>query len=135
MTARGGPSLARLARDAGASWRRGRGGARAGREHHRETPGAVGAYCSLMVTIILEGVLFVAFLAIGGALFIFVVRQFTPLGLRVRQAENRRRIERVAERRCPIHGVHDEGELVRLPTGERICPACFTEAVHGDADQ
>jgi hypothetical protein len=84
-----------------------------------------------MQAIILEGVLFVVLLATGGALFIFVVRQFTPLGVRLRQIENRRRIERAAELTCPIHGLRAEEEMVRLPNGQLICPACFKETVNG----
>ena len=85
-----------------------------------------------MLAIILEGVLFVVLLATGGALFIFIVRQFTPLGVRLRQVENRRRIERAAELTCPIHGSHAEHDMVRMPNGQLVCPACFKEIVHGD---
>ena len=87
-----------------------------------------------MQAIILEGVLFVVLLATGGALFIFVVRQFTPLGVRLRQVDNRRRIERAAELACPIHGLHAEQDMVRLPNGQLICPACCKEIVHGIPD-
>jgi hypothetical protein len=87
-----------------------------------------------MAAIILEGVLFVVLVATGGALFFFVVTRFTPIGVRLRQTQNRRRIERAAELRCPVHGAHAETELVRLASGERICPECFQEAVHGQLD-
>ena len=87
-----------------------------------------------MAAIILESVLFIAAVAVGAALLSYLVLEFTPIGLRVRQDRNRRVIERAAELRCPVHGALREHDLVRLPTGERICPACFKEAVHGDVD-
>ena len=83
-----------------------------------------------MVGIILEGVLFVALLATMAALLFFVLRHWTPLGLRLRQAGNRRRLERELELECPIHGMQREEELVRLPSGSRICPVCYKEALH-----
>lgn len=82
-----------------------------------------------MSTIIIEGVLFVAMIAAGGALFLFVVWHFTPLGTRLRQRRNRRLIEREAELACPIHGAHRDDEMVRLPSGGRVCPECFRETV------
>jgi hypothetical protein len=87
-----------------------------------------------MVAILLEGVLFVVFVATMAALLLFVLVQFTPVGLWLRQTRNRRRIERAAELRCPIHGAHDPADMVRLPSGERICPACFRETVDGNFD-
>jgi hypothetical protein len=59
-----------------------------------------------MIGIILEGVLFVALLATMAALLFFAVLE------------------------CPIHGMRREEELVRLPSGSRICPACYKEALH-----
>ena len=85
-----------------------------------------------MFAIIVEGVLFVAFVVTVAALLLFLLVQFTPVGLWLRQTRNRREIERAAELRCPIHGAHDPTELVRLPSGQRICPACFKETVDGD---
>jgi hypothetical protein len=87
-----------------------------------------------MLAIIVESSLFVVLVAAIAALFLFVLLSFTPLGVRLRQTWNRRRIERAAELVCPVHGPHDERELVRLASGERICPDCFTEAVHGKLD-
>jgi hypothetical protein len=87
-----------------------------------------------MVAILVEGVLFVAFVVTVAALLLFVLAQFTPVGLWLRQSRNRRQIERAAELRCPIHGPHDPTEMVRLPSGERICPACFKEIVDGNLD-
>lgn len=84
-----------------------------------------------MFEIVLEGALFVVLVATVGSLVVFVVTQFTPLGLRVRQARNRRLIEAAAERVCPIHGPHADADMVLLASGERICPECFQEAVHG----
>jgi hypothetical protein len=84
-----------------------------------------------MLAIITEGVLFVALIATVAALLLLVLWWFTPLGVRLRQVRNRRRIEQAVELVCPAHGPHAEHELVRLASGERICPDCFKEAVHG----
>ena len=84
-----------------------------------------------MAEIVVEGILFVVLVATAAALLVFVLVVFTPLGLRVRQARNRRRIEAAAARACPIHGAHAEADMVLLPNGDRICPECFQEAVHG----
>ncbi|MEJ7811416.1 MAG: hypothetical protein WKG32_13475 [Gemmatimonadaceae bacterium] len=84
-----------------------------------------------MMAIILEGVLFVALLATGAALLFYVVTQFTPVGVRLRQTQNRKRIERAAGAVCAAHGAHEESDLVRLPSGEQICPDCYKEAFDG----
>jgi hypothetical protein len=83
-----------------------------------------------MATIVREGVLLVALVATIGALLYLVLTQFTPLGVRVRQARNRRRIEAAASRVCSIHGPHAETDMVLLPGGERVCPECYSEIVH-----
>jgi hypothetical protein len=84
-----------------------------------------------MSVIIIEGVLFVALLATGAALLYFVLVTFTPVGTRLRQVQNRRQIDRAAELTCPIHGPRNEKDLVRLASGELICPDCYKETVHG----
>ena len=84
-----------------------------------------------MVGIILEGVLFVALIATMAALLFFALIRWTPLGLRLRQTRNRVELERVLELECPIHGMQREEEMVLLPSGGRICPACYKEALHG----
>lgn len=83
-----------------------------------------------MVGIILEGVLFVALLATVAALLFLALVRWTPLGLRRRQNANRREIEQALELECPIHGPQRAEEMVRLPSGSRICPACYKEALH-----
>ena len=83
-----------------------------------------------MGAIIVEGVLFVALIAAGGALLYWLIVYFTPAGVRIRQTRNRRRIEQVAERVCPVHGRHTEDQLVRLASGERVCPDCYKEIVN-----
>lgn len=80
-----------------------------------------------MVTIILEGVLFIALSAMAVALVAYGVLGFTPVGRWIRQTANRRRIERRSALTCPVHGYHRELDLVRLPGGERICPQCYAE--------
>ena len=84
-----------------------------------------------MGAIIMEGVLFVALIATGGALLYWILITFTPVGVRLRQTKNRMRIERAAELVCPIHGPRSENQLVRLANGERTCPDCFKETFHG----
>jgi hypothetical protein len=84
-----------------------------------------------MTEIIFEGVLFVALIATVGTLFYLVVMQFTPVGIRVRQARNRRRIDRAAELVCPIHGPRAATDLVRLTSGELLCPDCYKENFNG----
>ncbi|HEY8259361.1 MAG TPA: hypothetical protein VIG08_17010 [Gemmatimonadales bacterium] len=83
-----------------------------------------------MVGIILEGVLFVALFATMAALLFFALLYLTPLGLRIRQDRNRRAIEHELDLKCPIHGIQREEEMVRLPSGSRICPVCYKEALH-----
>ena len=80
--------------------------------------------------IILEGVLFVALLATVATLLFYALVRWTPLGLRFRQVANRRKIEDALELDCPIHGPQREEEMVRLPSGSRICPTCYKEALH-----
>ncbi len=86
-----------------------------------------------MNVIILESVLFVALLAVVGALFVTALG-ITPVGRRLRQSANRKRIDKQAELTCPIHGLQREEDLVRLPTGEPLCPHCYKEAIHGHLD-
>jgi len=87
-----------------------------------------------MLPILLEGLLFVASIATIAALVFYLTRTSTSLGLRSLQNRNRERIEREAELVCPIHGTHTEEQLVRLESGERICPECFREAMKGIVD-
>jgi hypothetical protein len=83
-----------------------------------------------MIGIIMEGALFVALIATVAALLFYALLRWTPLGLRLRQDKNRRQIERVLDLECPIHGLQREEEMVRLPSGNRICPACYKEGLH-----
>jgi hypothetical protein len=84
-----------------------------------------------MGAIIVEGVLFVALLAAGGALLYWTLMMFTPAGVRIRQSRNRKQLERAAELTCPIHGPRMEDQLVRLSNGEQVCPDCYKETLHG----
>ncbi|MDQ8158227.1 MAG: hypothetical protein P3B76_00490 [Gemmatimonadota bacterium] len=86
-----------------------------------------------MNAIMLESALFIALLAVVGALFVTALGR-TPFGRRIRQTANRKRIDRLADLTCPIHGVQREEDLVRLPTGDPLCPHCYQEAVHGHID-
>ncbi|HNV75933.1 MAG: hypothetical protein IPK33_21530 [Gemmatimonadetes bacterium] len=82
-----------------------------------------------MAAIIMEGVLFVALVVAAGTLLFFGLTTFTPLGKFLAQTRNRKAIERAAELTCPIHGALTEEAMVRLPSGERVCPECFKETV------
>jgi hypothetical protein len=81
----------------------------------------------------LESALFIALLAVGGAL-LFSALGFTPFGKRFKQTANRKRIDRQADLTCPVHGLQREEDLVRLSSGEPFCPHCYKEAVHGHVD-
>lgn len=87
-----------------------------------------------MAMILIEGVLFVALIVTAGALFLFVVKHYTPLGSRFQQRRNRRRLDRASRLVCPVHGAHAEADLVRLSSGEAVCPECFEEAMYGKLD-
>ena len=84
-----------------------------------------------MGVIITEGVLFVALIAAGGALLYWLIVYFTPVGVRLRQTQNRKRIERAAVLVCPVHGARSEDQLVRLASGEQVCPDCYKEIIDG----
>ncbi|GAC1651461.1 MAG: hypothetical protein NVS4B3_12170 [Gemmatimonadaceae bacterium] len=86
---------------------------------------------SRMLAIIMEGVLSIAAAATLGALLYRLTTDSTPFGIRRRQERNRRVIERAAELHCSVHGDHRPEEMVRLPSGEEICPQCFKETVDG----
>lgn len=84
-----------------------------------------------MTEIIIEGVLFVALVVAVVTLLYYLLLYFTPVGVRIRQARNRRRIDDAAGLVCPIHGPRDHSDLVRLASGDLMCPDCYKETVHG----
>lgn len=84
-----------------------------------------------MSVIILEGVLSAVLVVAMAALLYLLIAHFTSFGVRLRQAQNRRRIDRAAELDCPIHGTRAERDLVRLASGALMCPDCYKENVHG----
>ena len=53
-------------------------------------------------------------------------------GVRYRQVQNRKRIEQEAALVCPLHGRHAESDLVRLPSGDTLCPQCYQEIHNAD---
>jgi hypothetical protein len=87
-----------------------------------------------MIEILLEGLLFVASIATIAALVFYLTRSSTSLGVRAQQNRNREAIERELDLVCSIHGNHAEEQLVRLESGERICPECFRDAMKGIVD-
>ena len=85
-----------------------------------------------MNAIIIEGVLFIALLCVAVALVVYVVRYYTAAGRALEQTRNRKDIERAVNLTCAIHGAHEERDMVRLPSGEVMCPDCYREAIGGD---
>ena len=86
-----------------------------------------------MNAIILESVLLFALVAVVGVLIFSGIRR-TSLGQRFKQTANRKAIDEQVELTCSIHGLQVASDLVRLPTGEVLCPYCYKEAVHGVID-
>ena len=86
-----------------------------------------------MNAIIIEGVLFVALLCVATALVVYIVRYYTAAGRALEQTKNRKAIDRVVNLTCELHGAHDEREMVRLESGEVMCPQCYREAIEGHA--
>jgi hypothetical protein len=84
-----------------------------------------------MNAIIIEGVAFVALLVVAVTLTVFVVRYYTSAGRALEQSRNRKAIERAVNLTCELHGAHDEREMVRLPSGDVMCPECYREVVDG----
>lgn len=84
-----------------------------------------------MSAIIEEGVLFLVLLAVAVALVVFVVRYYTAAGRALEQSRNRKEIDRAVSLTCERHGTHDERAMVRLESGEVMCPECYREAMEG----
>lgn len=84
-----------------------------------------------MNAILIEGVLFIALLAVAATLVVFIVRYYTAAGRALEQTRNRKAIERAANLTCYRHGVHDERSMVRLESGEVMCPECYREVTDG----
>jgi len=84
-----------------------------------------------MNAIIIEGVLFVALVCVAAALVVYIVRYYTAAGRALEQTKNRKAIDRVVNLTCELHGTHDEREMVRLESGEVMCPQCYREAIGG----
>lgn len=84
-----------------------------------------------MNVIIIEGVLFVALLIVAVMLVVFIVRYYTSAGRTLEQTRNRHAIDHAVSLTCPIHGAHEERAMVRLESGELLCPECYREAVGG----
>lgn len=84
-----------------------------------------------MTAIIIEGVLFVALLGVAVTLVVFIVRHFTAAGRTMEQTRNRKEIDRAMNLTCAIHGTQAERAMVRLESGEVMCPQCYREAIDG----
>jgi len=84
-----------------------------------------------MNAIIIKDVLFVILMCVAVALVMFVVRYYTGAGRALEQTRNRKVIDRAVNLTCAVHGEHDERQMVRLESGEVMCPECYREAVDG----
>jgi len=86
-----------------------------------------------MNAIIIEGVLFAALLVVAVTLVVVVVRHYTAAGRALEQTRNRKQIDRAVNLTCEIHGPHEERAMVRLESGDVMCPECYREAIDGRA--
>ena len=86
-----------------------------------------------MNAIIIEGVLFIALLCVAAALIVAIVRYYTGAGRAIEQTRNRKQIDQAVILTCELHGPHDERQMVRLESGEVMCPECYREAIDGRA--
>jgi hypothetical protein len=84
-----------------------------------------------MSAIIIEGALFIVLVLVAVTLVVFVIRHYTAAGRALEQRRNRKQIDRTASLTCAVHGPHDERAMVRLRSGEVVCPECYREAVDG----
>lgn len=84
-----------------------------------------------MAAILIDALLVLVLLAVTA----FWVRELfsrSSVGVRYRQVRNRKRIESENGLVCPLHGRHAESELVRLPSGDTLCPQCYQEIQNAD---
>lgn len=79
-----------------------------------------------MLAILVDAAILFALLALAlsGAWVLFSRSRF---GISLQQTRNRKRIEKGGGLVCPEHGPHAEHDLVRLPSGETLCPQCYQE--------
>jgi len=84
-----------------------------------------------MFAILVDTALFLVLLAVT-AMIGWQLFARTSAGISLQQTRNRKRIERGRTLVCPEHGPHPENELVRLPSGETICPQCYQEVQDAD---
>ena len=84
-----------------------------------------------MNAIIIEGVLFIALVCVAATLVVVLLRYYTAAGRALEQTRNRKQIDRVASLTCERHGPHDERAMVRLESGDVMCPECYREVIDG----
>ena len=82
-----------------------------------------------MLDKVMEAVLYLALFAACGAVLVFGIITLTPGGRRWRESLDRRRAMADGGGHCAVHGSLREEEMMRLASGERICPHCFRESV------
>ena len=84
-----------------------------------------------MAAIVIDAILVLVLLAVA----IYWSRELfarSAPGVRHRQVQNRKRIEQEHALVCPLHGRHAESDLVRLPSGDTLCPQCYQEIQNAD---
>ena len=75
-----------------------------------------------MNAIIIEGVLFIALVCVAATLVVVLVRYYTAAGRALEQTRNRKQIDRAASL---------TRAMVRLESGEVMCPECYREVMDG----
>jgi hypothetical protein len=70
---------------------------------------------------------------VAAVLIVTIVRNYTAAGRALEQTRNRKQIDRAVNLTCELHGPHEERQMVRLESGEVMCPECYREAIDGRA--
>ena len=84
-----------------------------------------------MAAIVIDAILVLVLLAVALYWSRELFARSSP-GVRYRQVQNRKRIEQESALVCPLHGRHTESDLVRLPSGDTLCPQCYQEIHNAD---
>jgi len=82
-----------------------------------------------MRMIIVEGVLFLVLLVVVVLVVRTLIGHHTAVGTRLEQTRNRRAIDRAVSLTCERHGTHEERAMVRLQSGELMCPQCYRDII------
>jgi hypothetical protein len=88
-----------------------------------------------MTAILLEDALVIALVLILGALAVYAIRAFSPIGLGLRQRRSHRASVDDTVRTCPVHGVQSSESLIRLDDGSVQCAKCLQQLLHANNDK